>query len=322
MRQFPALVFAALAAMALPALADPPASRQPLIDMHLHVVGVTPSGGFEWYDPVPPNPFTGKPTGKLTSSDALMAELFGELGRYRLVKAMVSSTPPNVARAAKAYPNLVIKGVFLGPEAPYNIPPKVLREDILAGRLQVLGELAPQYFGMPLTAPVFEQYYALAEEMDVPIGIHTGLASAPNEVVAAGLRTKYRGDYGNPAGLEEVLNRHPNLRLYLMHAGHPYFAETYGILQAYPTVYADLAYINYYLPREEFHRYLKLLIKAIPGVDKRLMFGTDAYLWKEAIKPSIEAIETADFLTAEQKADIFCNNAARFLRLDPATCKP
>jgi hypothetical protein len=27
-------------------------------------------------------------------------------------------------------------------------------------------------------------------------------------------------------------------------------------------------------------------------------------------------VESADFLTAEQKRDIFCNNAARFLRLD------
>jgi predicted TIM-barrel fold metal-dependent hydrolase len=29
----------------------------------------------------------------------------------------------------------------------------------------------------------------------------------------------------------------------------------------------------------------------------------------------VEAIESASFLTAEQKADIFYNNAARFLRL-------
>jgi hypothetical protein len=30
---------------------------------------------------------------------------------------------------------------------------------------------------------------------------------------------------------------------------------------------------------------------------------------------AIETIETADFLTPEQKRDIFYNNAARFLRL-------
>jgi uncharacterized protein len=31
---------------------------------------------------------------------------------------------------------------------------------------------------------------------------------------------------------------------------------------------------------------------------------------------TIEAIESAEFLSAEQKRDIFYNNAARFLRLD------
>ena len=36
----------------------------------------------------------------------------------------------------------------------------------------------------------------------------------------------------------------------------------------------------------------------------------------------IQAIVAADFLTSEQKADILCHNAARFLRLDAATCQP
>ena len=35
----------------------------------------------------------------------------------------------------------------------------------------------------------------------------------------------------------------------------------------------------------------------------------------------IDAIITADFLSAEQKADILCNNAARFLRLDAGICQ-
>ena len=36
----------------------------------------------------------------------------------------------------------------------------------------------------------------------------------------------------------------------------------------------------------------------------------------EKIDKAIEAIEEADYLTAEQKRDIFYNNAARFLRLE------
>jgi predicted TIM-barrel fold metal-dependent hydrolase len=47
-----------------------------------------------------------------------------------------------------------------------------------------------------------------------------------------------------------------------------------------------------------------------------LMFGSDQMRWPEMIGEGIEAIEEADFLTAEQKRDILYNNAARFLRMD------
>jgi hypothetical protein len=57
------------------------------------------------------------------------------------------------------------------------------------------------------------------------------------------------------------------------------------------------------------------------GFGKRLMFGADQMFWPEAIKMAVEGIESAKFLSAEQKRDIFYNNAATFLRLDqkPAT---
>ena len=54
------------------------------------------------------------------------------------------------------------------------------------------------------------------------------------------------------------------------------------------------------------------------GVGKRLMFGSDQVYWPETIGRAIEAIESADFLTDEQRRDIFYNNAARFLRLNGA----
>jgi predicted TIM-barrel fold metal-dependent hydrolase len=47
------------------------------------------------------------------------------------------------------------------------------------------------------------------------------------------------------------------------------------------------------------------------------MFGSDQIIWPETMRVAIEAIESATFLTAEQKRDIFYNNAARFLRLTP-----
>jgi uncharacterized protein len=39
-------------------------------------------------------------------------------------------------------------------------------------------------------------------------------------------------------------------------------------------------------------------------------------IWPDAIGLAIEGIESAKFLTVEQKRDIFYNNAARFLKLN------
>ena len=79
----------------------------------------------------------------------------------------------------------------------------------------------------------------------------------------------------------------------------------------------DLSTITWIIPRKAFHKYLQGLIDA--GLGKRLMFGSDQMIWPETIPMAIEAIESAEFLTEEQKRDIFYNNAARFLRLDEET---
>ena len=55
---------------------------------------------------------------------------------------------------------------------------------------------------------------------------------------------------------------------------------------------------------------------------KRIMFGTDQMIWPEAVEMSIDAIESATFLTEEQKQDIFFNNAADFLKLDKSKYLP
>jgi predicted TIM-barrel fold metal-dependent hydrolase len=84
-------------------------------------------------------------------------------------------------------------------------------------------------------------------------------------------------------------------------------------MTVYPSVYADLGAINWIIPRAEFHRYLAALITA--GLGKRLMFGSDQMYWPEAIEWAIEGVNSASFLSDDQKRDILYHNAARFLRL-------
>jgi predicted TIM-barrel fold metal-dependent hydrolase len=206
-------------------------------------------------------------------------------------------------------PNRIIGGVHF--DEVTSLPDvEQLRQQFLAGRLEVLGELAGQYVGLHLSDSLFEPYLMLAEELDIPVGVHTGLGPEGTPYTCC---PKFRVRLGNPILLEEALVRHPKLRLYIMHGGWPYLEETKAIMSVYPQVYADLAVINWIIPREEFHEYLLGLIRA--GLGRRLMFGSDQMVWPEAIGMAIEGIESATFLTKEQKRDIFYNNAARFLRL-------
>lgn len=46
------------------------------------------------------------------------------------------------------------------------------------------------------------------------------------------------------------------------------------------------------------------------------MFGSDQMVWPEAIGMAVRGIDSATLLTAEEKRDIFYNNAVRFFRWD------
>jgi len=113
--------------------------------------------------------------------------------------------------------------------------------------------------------------------------------------------------------IEEVLVKHPRLRLYIMHAGYPLLDDLLAVLYAHPQVYVDTGIIVYNQPRAAFYRYLQAIVDA--GFAKRVMFGSDQMVWPETIELAIQGINDAPFLTAAQRRDIFYNNAARFLRL-------
>jgi predicted TIM-barrel fold metal-dependent hydrolase len=53
------------------------------------------------------------------------------------------------------------------------------------------------------------------------------------------------------------------------------------------------------------------------GFADRIMFGSDQMAWPDLIGDTIEAVETAAFLSPGQKRAIYYDNAARFLRLSP-----
>jgi len=197
-------------------------------------------------------------------------------------------------------------------DRPLYREPAELRRLVAEGKIAVFAEVAPQYDGMSPADPILDRYFALAEELDIPIGLHMG-EGPPGGPNVEGY-SKYRVSMGNPLLLENVLIRHPKLRIYVMHYGSPFVDDMIALLYSYPQVYVDVAQNDWGFPRKHFHAQLRRLVEA--GFGKRILFGSDQMIWPETIGLAIETIESADFLTDEQKRDIFYNNAARFLRLD------
>lgn len=197
-----------------------------------------------------------------------------------------------------------------------------LRGEVQAGRIRAFGEMLPQYLGIAPADSRMEPYWALAEELDIPAAIHMG-PGPPGAAYESSPTPKknpeFRMALGDPMLLEEVLLRHKRLRLIVMHAGWPRLESMIALLYAHPNVYVDTGGLqsDRIVPRAAYYRYLQSLVES--GFGKRIMFGSD---FPDQIEMGIDAIMRADFLLAEQKADILCNNAARFLRLDLSICQP
>jgi predicted TIM-barrel fold metal-dependent hydrolase len=298
------IVPAALFCLAgLPSLL-PAQDRPPIIDMHLHAD--LPPGHVEAGDPSLCRPEPCRGDGKATTTHAETREKTLEImRRHNIVKAMLSGLDPAIVQEwVTADPERFIAAPFVLKPGQHDL--KQLRKEYEAGRLAGMGEIAAQLVGVPPNDPSLEPYFALAEEMDVPVLLHTeGIGPyLPGFRVAA----------GSPLLLEEVLLRHPKLRLYIENAGYPYRDQMIAMMYQYPQLHADVSTITWVVPRTAFYDYLEGLVRA--GLGKRLMFGSDQMRWPQKIVEGIDAIEQAPFLTADQKRDILYRNAKRFLRLD------
>lgn len=324
-----ALACAAAGAAAAAAAAAP---RPPIIDMHLHALhaddqGPPPVSVCAPYDRMPVRdarmgpqesfaaifktaPPCAHPVVSAPTDDALRERSLAELRRLNIT-AVTSGSAELVERWRREEPKRIIPALaFNLGDAPTAAR---LRELHGQGRLAVIGEIGAQYEGVAPDDPRLEPFWALAEELDVPIALHVG--PGPPGAAVIGIPA-YRMALSDPLLLEPVLVKHPHLRLYVMHAGWPNADHMVGLLYAHPQVYVDTGVIDWSQPRAEFHRYLRRLVEA--GYGRRIMFGSDQMVWPDTIGPAVAAIASAAFLTPAQKRDILHDNAARFLRLPDA----
>jgi predicted TIM-barrel fold metal-dependent hydrolase len=284
--------------------------RGPIIDVHMHAYPANAA-----LDASLSNPATGKPHG-FKDGHSHMRACLAEMKRLNIVKGVVSGGSGDRLAAAmqwhEAAPDRIIAGAGVRGSQDTPLPDLgVLRKAFADGNLRVLGEATAQYAGLTLSDPQYAAYLALAEEFDIPVAVHMGMA--PARISYDPCCRNFRARLGNPALIEEALNRHPKLRVNLMHAAWPYLQETVALMDIYPQVYADLGACGWGLPRAEFYAYLGALIRA--GFSQRLMFGSDHMFWPDLIGMSVDAVDAAPFLTPAEKRDIFHDNAVRFYRL-------
>jgi uncharacterized protein len=331
---------------------SPPAStrsraaavRPPILDMHMHARRAAhygpvqmpmcapvdrmprwdqrkPFGEDESAPPICRTPFFSP------SSDAeVLRGTIVRMERYN-VYGMLGGEPELVATWMAAAPGRFIPGLDLrfvpataGARAatPAGAPQRLLPVDSIRvlyqrGAFRVLAEVMNQYAGVAPDDPRLEPLWAMAEELDIPVGIHIGGGGPAEAYIGA---TGFRARLQSALTLEEVLVKHPRLRVYIMHGGYPMLDDLLALLFSHPQVYLELSMAANVETRAAFYRYLRGIVEA--GYADRVMFGSDQMVWPELIDAAIRSIEAAPFLTASQKRDIFYNNAARFLRLTDA----
>jgi hypothetical protein len=280
--------------------------KQPVIDMHMHAyTGVLDI----------PNPNTGELMAR-NGDEHRMASL-RIMEEHHVVLGAVSATydPEKAFQVLgeweKDLGERLLRGLFFGKKG--GIPPvESVRAWLSSGQIDFIGEMGLQYDGYSPSDPALFEYYELAQELDVPIGIHTGM-SAPGTPLRC--CPKFRLSLGNPYLLEDILIKFPKLRIWAMHAGGQYFNEMVTMMKMYPTLHVDVSPYTWLDAgnAELLDRFLKLAKEQ--SVLDRVMFGSDQMRWPEAIEMAVLRIKSLDYLDGKQKAGILYDNAARFLRL-------
>jgi predicted TIM-barrel fold metal-dependent hydrolase len=304
----------------------------PILDMHLHAVRATNQGPppvyicapfEEWpaWDPkTGPEAYADKVSKHVPCAHPLKSAMTDDELMQRTLKILQDR---NITGLASGPLTTVVKwkaagGARILPATWFDLErgPKVeeMRALVKSGQVMAFAEQMQQYSGVAVNDPRLEPYYALAEELDVPVGFHMGPGPPGTPYFAA---PDYRMRLSNLLLLEDVLVRHPRLRVWAMHAGWPLGDDAIAAMYAHPQLYVDVGVISYVLPKAEFYGYLKRLIDA--GFENRIMFGSDQMVWPDALTAALERIETAPFLSPKQKRDILYNNAARFLRIEEGT---
>jgi predicted TIM-barrel fold metal-dependent hydrolase len=150
---------------------------------------------------------------------------------------------PGVLRSATFYPE---------PDAATYVP-ELLEQGVEVFKVHVqVGDFAPN-------DPLLEPVWGTLAESGTPIVLHAGSGPAP-------------GHHTGPAGVADVLSRHPDLALVIAHLGMPEIDEFLDLAERHPNVRLDttMAFVDFWD---------QPVPDAVPArlaqLQDRVLFGTD-----------------------------------------------
>ncbi len=292
-----------------------------IIDIHCHARFVEPQQGN-----IPPQPDTGKldiienpqQFGRAAGQTAYhyyqrkpvllsLPDFISQLDEAKIDKVglinpaikgvPVRPTNERVAKLLKTYPEKFIG--FAGFD-PNEETESVQEIEYAVGELGFSGlKTVASFVALDINDKAFYPCFAKAEELNVPILIHTGSA------ILEGVRTRHV----QPLMIDDVAFDFPDLKIICSHLGGWQYMDLIGMLIRHSNVFADISF----WPLNPLYSDLvpwSLLEKTVPD---KILFGSD-YPAGQTPKEAYEAVSKLP-ISQSFKEKILGNNAARLLGL-------
>lgn len=178
---------------------------------------------------------------------------------HNIVLGMISARGnKDSLRWAQAAPDRFRVGYSV--DCPSDIDIGELKRLLDSGDVQFVGEVGSQYCGFPVDDPSLAEQFDFAAEHDLIVQLHSHGSFNPRSAELYG--NVARLEHGRPTHIEELVIRHPGLRVYFEDAGFPFLDDAVALMRQHPEVYADLANITWMISRDVFHnnaaRFLRL----------------------------------------------------------------
>ena len=164
------------------------------------------------------------------------------------------------ARAVRKYPDKFVGFASVDPRRPDYM-------ELLRYAVEQLGlkgvKFGPIYSGVSLLDPRMEPIYRYCVEKNLPLTMHMGTTFAENAPI----------ELGRPVAVDEIANRHPNLKMIMAHMAHPWFEECIVVARKQANVYCEVSAI-FYRPWQFWNTLITAQEYRITERDK-IFWGTD-----------------------------------------------